>query len=67
MSRVVRIRFAAVFVFAAGIASLAADHRAVTLAVTMTNDPATNQIKVYDLDSRVEQESESAAGTFVLR
>mgnify|MGYP003694385799 CR=1 FL=1 len=38
--------------FAVGIASLKADHRAVTLAVTMTNDPATNQIKVYDVSSR---------------
>ena len=30
-----------------------ADHRAVTLAVIMTNDPMTNQIKVYDVDTHV--------------
>ena len=36
----------------AGIADLTADRRAVTLAVTMTNDPVTNQIKVYDAGSR---------------
>ena len=53
MSRMVRIgSAAALLVFAAGIASLKADHRAVTLAVTMTNDPVTNQIKVYDVGSR---------------
>ena len=30
-----------------------AGHRAVTLAVIMTNDPTTNQIKVYDVDTHV--------------
>jgi len=54
MSRFVRIGSAAVFlVFATGVAGLEADHRAVTLAVTMTNDPVSNQIKVYDVGSRV--------------
>jgi hypothetical protein len=53
MSRLVRIgSAAAVLVFAAGIASLAADQKAVTLAVTMTNDPVSNEVKVYDVDSR---------------
>jgi hypothetical protein len=53
MSRIVRIgSTAALIVFAIGIASLKADHRAETLAVTMTNDPVTNQIKVYDVGSR---------------
>jgi hypothetical protein len=53
MSRIVRIAStAALLVFATGIASLTADHRAVTMAVTMTNDPVTNQIKVYDVGSR---------------
>jgi hypothetical protein len=53
MSRLVSIgSAAAVLVFAGGIASLEADHRAVTLAVTMTNDPISNQVKVYDVGSR---------------
>jgi hypothetical protein len=53
MSRIVRIASTtALLVFATGIASLTADHRAVTMAVTMTNDPVTNQIKVYDVGSR---------------
>ena len=30
-----------------------ADRRERTLVVTMTNDPVTNQIKVYDADTRV--------------
>ena len=54
MSRFVGIGSAAVFlVFATGVAGLEADHRAVTLAVTMTNDPVSNQSKVYDVGSRV--------------
>jgi hypothetical protein len=53
MSRLVRIgSAAAVLVFAAGIASLEANQPAVTLAVTMTNDPVANEIKVYDAASR---------------
>jgi hypothetical protein len=52
MSRLVRIGSATVFVFAVGIAGLEADQRDVTLAVTMTNDPVTNEIKVYDVGSR---------------
>ena len=44
---------AALLVFATGIDGLKADHRAVTLAVTMTNDPVSNQIKVYDVATRV--------------
>ena len=52
MSRMVRIgSTAALLVFAMAIAGLKADHRAATLAVTMTNDPTTNQIKVYDVNS----------------
>src|SRR5580765_357882 len=62
MSRLVRISSAAIFVFAVGIASLKADHRAVTLAVTMTNDPATNQIKVYDVSSRALLQTLSTRG-----
>lgn len=53
MSRLIRIgSTAALLVFATTIASLRADHRNVTLAVTMTNDPLSNQIKVYDVGSR---------------
>jgi hypothetical protein len=53
MSRLIRIgSAAALLVFVNGIAGLEADRRAVTLAVTMTNDPTTNQIKVYDVGSR---------------
>jgi len=39
---------AASIVFGLALAQVRADHRAVTLAVTMTNDPVSNQIKVYD-------------------
>jgi hypothetical protein len=46
MSRVVSLcSAAALLVSAAGVASVQADHRAVTLAVIMTNDPMANQIK----------------------
>ena len=44
---------AALLVCAAGVASVQAGHRAVTLAVIMTNDPMSNQIKVYDVDHHV--------------
>jgi hypothetical protein len=54
MSRLASVCSAvALFVCVAGVAHIQADHRAVTLAVTMTNDPASNQIKVYDADTRV--------------
>jgi hypothetical protein len=43
---------AALLVCFAGAASVQASHRAVTLAVTMTNDPLSNQIKVYDAGSQ---------------
>jgi hypothetical protein len=62
MSRLVRISSAAIFVFAVGIASLKADHRAATLVVTMTNDPAANQIKVYDAGSRALVQTLSTRG-----
>ena len=39
---------AASIMFGLALAQVRADHRAVTLAVTMTNDPVSNQIKVYD-------------------
>jgi len=62
MSRLVRIgSAAALFVFAA-IAGLEADHRAATLAVTMTNDLVSNQIQVYDVGSGVLLQTLSARG-----
>ena len=63
MSRKVRIGSStALLVFAIGIAGLKADHRAATLAVTMTNDPTTNQVKVYDTDSRALLQTLSTRG-----
>ena len=54
MSRLVSLcSAAALLVCAAGVASVQAGHRAVTLAVIMTNDPMANQIKVYDADTHV--------------
>jgi len=54
MSRLVRFSgVAALLVWAAGVVHVQADHRHVTLAVTMTNDPITNQIKVYDVGTNV--------------
>jgi hypothetical protein len=41
------------FALAAGAARIHASGDDVTLVVTMTNDPETNQIKVYDANSRV--------------
>jgi hypothetical protein len=52
MKSLISIGSAAVLVFATGVATPRADHRDVTLAVTMTNDPVANQIKVYDAASR---------------
>ena len=54
MSRLVSFcSAAALLVCAAGVAGVQAGHRAATLAVIMTNDPMTNQIKVYDVDTHV--------------
>ena len=39
---------AILLVFAARVATVQAEHRRLTLAVIMTNDPVANQIKVYD-------------------
>jgi len=63
MSRMGRIgSAAALLVFTMGIAGLNADHRAATLAVTMTNDPTTNQVKVYDTGSRALLQTLSTRG-----
>jgi hypothetical protein len=54
MSRLVSFcSAAALLVCAAGVAVVQAGHRAVTLAVIMTNDPMTNQVKVYDVNTHV--------------
>jgi len=54
MSRLVSYcSVAALLVGAAGVASVQAGHRVVTLAVIMTNDPMANQIKVYDVNSSI--------------
>jgi hypothetical protein len=52
MSRLVSFCGAAgLLVCAAGIAVVQADRPAVTLAIVMTNDPAMNQINVYDVNT----------------
>jgi hypothetical protein len=54
MSRLVSVcSAAALLVCAAGVAVLQAGHRSATLAVIMTNDPMTNQVKVYDVNTHV--------------
>src|SRR5258707_14004014 len=63
MSRMERFgSAAALLVFAVGIAGLKADQQAVTLAVTMTNDRVTNEIKVYDVENRVLLQTLSTRG-----
>ena len=52
----------AVLVFISGIAHPQADRRGLTLAITMTNDPSTNQIKVYDAESHVLLQTLSTRG-----
>ncbi len=53
---------AALIVLAANVSNLRADHRDVTLVVTMTNDPAANQIKVYDAETRALIQTVSTRG-----
>ena len=53
---------AALLVCAAGVAGVQAGRRAVTLAVIMTNDPMSNQIKVYDADTHVLLQTLSTRG-----
>ena len=54
MSRLISVCGVAVFIAAgAGVASLHAGPRPVALAVIMTNDPVSNQIKVYDVGTHV--------------
>jgi len=62
MSRLVRIGSAAALLVFAAVAGLEADHRPATLAVTMTNDPVSNQIMVYDVGSRVLLQTLSTRG-----
>ena len=42
----------ALLAFAASLAPVQAQHHDLTLAVTMTNDPASNEIKVYDVATK---------------
>jgi hypothetical protein len=53
---------AMVIVAAASVARVQARHRGVTLAVVMTNDPISNQIKVYDAGSRALLQTLSTRG-----
>jgi len=54
MTRLMRVCTAAAFVVAAGpVGYIEGGYRPATLAVTMTNDPGSNQIKVYDAGSNV--------------
>ena len=53
---------AALLVFVMGAASVQAGHRAATLAVIMTNDPVSNQIKVYDVGTNVLLQTLSTRG-----
>jgi len=63
MSRVTSLcSAAALLVCAAGVARVQAGHRAVTLAVIMTNDPMTNQINVYDVDTHALRQTLSTHG-----
>src|SRR6202008_3071793 len=49
-------------VIAAGVATVQAGSRPVTLAVTMTNDPKSNQIKVYDVEHHILVQTLSTRG-----
>jgi len=63
MSRLVCLcSAAALLAFAMGVASVQAGHRAVILAVTMSNDPMSNQIKVYDVGTRILLQTLSSHG-----
>jgi len=54
MSRLVALcSTAALLVFAVSLAHVQAEHRDLTLAVIMTNDPVSNQIKIYDASTKV--------------
>ena len=63
MSRLIRLcSAAALLVFATGVSGVQADHRAVTLAVVMTNDPMFNQIEVYDAGTKALLQTLSTLG-----
>src|SRR6202035_4409120 len=53
MSRSVTLCSAAVLVFTAIASNVHAEHSGRTLAVIMTNDPVSNQIQVYDTNTKV--------------
>lgn len=48
MSRLTTVFSAALLIVAASVAAVRAERHGLTLAVVMTNDPVSNQIKVYD-------------------
>ena len=54
---------AALLLSAVGFATVHADHRGLTLAVVMTNDPNSNQIKIYDTEAGTLLQALSTNGT----
>jgi hypothetical protein len=63
MTRLMRTcSVAGLVIIAAGAGTVQAGSRPVTLAVTMTNDPTANQIKVYDVDHHVLLQTLSTRG-----
>jgi hypothetical protein len=63
MSKLVLFFSAVLLMFAAQAASVRAEHHGLTLAVTMTNDPLSNQIKVYDTRTKALLQTLSTHGT----
>ena len=62
MSKLVTSFSAGLLVIAASVAVVRAEHHGLTLAVVMTNDPVSNQIKVYDAKTKVLLQTLSTQG-----
>ena len=62
MSKLVTLFSAALLVVAASVAVVRAEDHGLTLAVVMTNDPVSNQIKVYDAKTKVLLQTLSTQG-----
>jgi len=62
MSKKVSLFSAILLVLAASVAVARAEHHGLTLAVLMTNDPVSNQIKVYDAKTKVLLQTLSTQG-----
>src|SRR5439155_21208724 len=62
MSKLVTSCSASLLVIAASVAVVRAEHHGLTLAVVMTNDPVSNQIKVYDAKTKVLLQTLSTQG-----